>query len=65
MMQTTETDPIITELRAVRNRHAARFDYDLAAIFREIRAMQETSGRDYVRYPARRLRSVSEEPTTP
>lgn len=64
-MQTTETDPIIAELRAVRDRHAARFDYDVTAIFRDIRAMQKTSGHDYVRYPARRVLSVSEEPTTP
>ncbi len=64
-MQTTETDPIIAELRAVRDRHAARFDYDVTAIFRDIRTMQETSGRDYVRYPARRVLSVSEEPPTP
>ena len=62
-MQTTEADPVIAELRAVRDRHAARFDYDLAAIFRDIRAMQETSSREYVRYPARRVLSVSEEPT--
>ena len=47
------TDPIISEIRAVRDAHAARFDYDLAAIFRDIRAMQESSGRGYVRYPAR------------
>ena len=64
-MQTTETDPIIAELRAVRDRHAARFDYDLAAIFRDIRVMQETSGRDHVRYPARRVLSVPDDPTTP
>ncbi|MDE0432631.1 MAG: hypothetical protein OXH92_01355 [Bryobacterales bacterium] len=63
-MKTTETDPIIAELRAVRDRHAARFDYDVAAIFRDIRAVQETSGRDYVRYPARRALSVSEDPPT-
>lgn len=64
-MQTRETDPIISELWAVRDRHASRFDFDVAAIFRDIRAMQESSGRDYVRYPARRVLSVSEEPTTP
>ena len=63
-MQTKETDPIIAELRAVRDQHAARFDYDVAAIFQDIRAMQETSGRDYVRYPARRVLSESEEPMT-
>ena len=46
-------DPIITEVRAVRDAHAARFDYDMEAIFRDIRGMQKMSGRDYVRYPAR------------
>ena len=64
-MQTKEADPIIAELRAVRGQHAARFDYDLAAIFQDIRAMQETSGRDYVRYPVHRVLSESEEPQTP
>ena len=46
-------DPIIAEVRAVRDAHAARFDHDVGAIFQDIRAMQKMSGRDYVRYPAR------------
>ena len=49
------TDLIVSEVRAVRESHAARFDYDLAAIFRDIRAMQQASGQEYVRYPARRV----------
>ena len=53
-MQSTQIDPIIAEVRAVRDQHAARFDYDLEAIFRDIRARQKASGREYVRYPARR-----------
>lgn len=52
-MPNNPTDPIISEVRAVRDAHAARFDYDMAAIFQDIRAMQDTSGREYVRYPAR------------
>ena len=52
-MPNQTTDPIIFEVRAVRDAHAARFDYDLAAIFRNIRAMQDKSGREYVRLPAR------------
>ena len=52
-MQTTRTDPIITEVRAVRDEFAARFNYDVGAIFRSIREMQEEPGREYVRYPAR------------
>jgi hypothetical protein len=46
---TTQTDPIIAELRAVRDQHAARFDYDVEAICRDIRARQKVSGREYVR----------------
>ena len=53
-MKTQPTDPIISEVRAVRDAHAARLDYDVAAIFRDIRAMQEASGREFVRYPAHR-----------
>jgi len=52
-MNKSPIDPIISEVRAVRDTHAARFDYDVAAIFRDIRAMQEDSGRDYIRLPAR------------
>lgn len=57
-MQTIQNDPIIAEVRAVRDEHAARFDYDVAAIFWDIRAMQAASGFEYVRYPARRTSSI-------
>ena len=53
-METRQTDPIISELRAIREAYAARFDYDVEAMFRDIRARQEASGREYVRLPARR-----------
>lgn len=46
-------DPIIAEVWAVRDAHASRFNHDVSAIFRDIRAMQEASGREYVRYPPR------------
>lgn len=52
-MNKNAIDSIISEVRAVRDAHAARFDYDVAAIFRDIRTMQEESDRDYVRLPAR------------
>ena len=42
-MRRQPIDPIISEVRAARDAHAARFDYDVAAIFRDIRAMQEES----------------------
>ena len=59
-MKTPPPDPIIAEVRAVRDQHAARFGYDVKAIFRDIQARQEASGRQYVRYPARRIAPESE-----
>ena len=55
-MQTPQTDPIIAEVRAARDKHAARFDYDVDAIFKDIQARQTTSGRKYVRQPPKRFR---------
>lgn len=57
-MQTTQTDPIIAEVWAVRDEHAARFGYDVAQIFRDIPAMQDASGSEYVRHPARSTSSA-------
>ena len=54
-METTQADPVIAEVWAVRDGFAARADYDMGAIFRRICEMQDESGREYVTYPARRL----------
>ena len=54
-MKTPQPDPIIAEVRAIRDQHSARFGYDVKAIFRDIQAKQEASGRQYVSYPARRI----------
>ena len=61
-MRETQTDPIIDELRAVRDEHAARFNYDVEAIFRDIQAQQEASGREYIRLPPRRVVSSEDWP---
>ena len=63
-MQTTQTAPIIAEVRAVRDDHAARFGYDVEAIFRDIQSSQEASGREYVRYPSRPAVSDLEDQAT-
>lgn len=58
-MTNKTSDPIISEVRAVRDAHAARFGYDIAAICRNIRTMQDASEREYVRFPARPVDSPS------
>lgn len=54
-MKYPEDDPMIAEIREFRDKQAARFGYDVAAIFRHYRALHEASGRPSVQYPPRRL----------
>ena len=61
-MKPTKRDPTIAEIRAVRDQLAARAGYDVGAIFRHIREMQDQSGGDYVSYPARRIAEGSDKP---
>jgi hypothetical protein len=37
-------DPIVDEVRRIRDAHAARFNYDLDAIFRDIKEREKKSG---------------------
>lgn len=46
-------DPIVNEVRRVRNEHAAKFNYDLDAIYRDLKERERASGRKYVRYEPR------------
>ena len=48
-MESRQTDPIMAELRAIRRAYAARFNYDVEAMFKDIRARERASGHEYVR----------------
>lgn len=43
-------DPIVDEVRKVRDAHAARFNYDLDAIFRDLKEQERNSGRKFVSF---------------
>ncbi len=47
------TDPIVDEVRRVRDAHAARFNYDLDAIFQDIKEREKKSGLKFVQGVAR------------
>lgn len=47
-------DPIVDEVRRVRDAHAAMFNYDLDAIFRDIKQQEKESGLTFISYPPRR-----------
>ena len=46
-------DPIVDEVRRVRDAHAARFNYDLDAIFQDIKERERDSGLVFVQGVAR------------
>ena len=48
-------DPIVAEVRAIRDELQRQCGYDLKEIFRQLRQQQSSSGRKYVRYPPRRI----------
>ncbi len=47
----TWLDPIVDEVRRVRDAYAARFNYDLRAIFRDLKEQESRSGRKFVAAP--------------
>jgi hypothetical protein len=46
-------DPIVEEIRKVREEHARRFGFDLEAIFKDLKAREEESGRRHKKFPPR------------
>jgi len=46
----TWSDPIVDEVRRARDAYAARFNYDLRAIYRDLKAQEKRSGRTIVSY---------------
>ena len=46
-------DPIVDEVRRVRDAHAARFNYDLDAIFQDIKEREKKSGLKFIQGVAR------------
>jgi hypothetical protein len=53
-------DPIVAEVRKIRDEHAAQFGYDLRAIYCDIKEQEQKSGRRFVSYPPRRVVGVKQ-----
>jgi hypothetical protein len=47
------TDLIVEETRQAREMHAAQFNYDLEAIYRDLKAKEQESARKVVSFPPR------------
>jgi len=55
-------DPIVAEVRQAREQHAARFHFDLQAIYQDLKEQEVIGGRQIVAFPPRKRRDAR---TTP
>jgi hypothetical protein len=55
MTEPAWTDPIVEEVRRVREAYAASFDYDLERMFEDLRRSQQAEGRPVVSLPPKRV----------
>lgn len=52
-------DPIVKEVRRIREEHSARFGHDLDRIYQEVKRLEKASGRHYASYPPRPVEPVA------
>ena len=50
-----QKDPIVEEVRKIREAYAAQFGYDLDAIYRDLKKQERESDRELVSFPPKRL----------
>jgi hypothetical protein len=48
-------DPIVEEVRKIRDEHAARFNYDLDAIFKDLKRREKESGQPVITLEPKRI----------
>ena len=55
-------DPIVEEIHKIREAHAARFNFDIDAIFDDFERREKESGRPVVHLQAKRISSPADAP---
>jgi len=56
-------DPIVKEIHQIREEHAAKFNYDIDAMFRDLQEKEQQSGVEYVSF-AQKLPKLVKKPKT-
>jgi len=49
-------DPIVEEIREIRQKHSQKFNHDIHAICEDLRRRERESGREFVALPPKRPR---------
>lgn len=57
-------DPIVNEIRRIRQQHTEKFNGDLHAICEDLRQQERESGREYASFPPRRIQNVASSEAT-
>ena len=57
-------DPIVEEVRRIREEHAKKFDYNLDVIFADLKAREARSENVFVSFPAKRIETIVKKPIT-
>lgn len=58
-MNDAKDDPIVAEVRAARRALMEEVGNDIGKLFEYLKRQQEESGREYVRFPPKRIESAS------
>ncbi len=58
-------DPIVSEVRQIREAHAAKYNFDLRAIYVAIKTAEQKSKRQKVAFSAKRISPVPVEKVKP
>ncbi len=53
-------DPIVEEVRAIRDAYAKQFDYDIDGICRDLKDQEVKSGRKFILLQAKRIEPVKQ-----
>lgn len=51
-------DPIVEEVRQARQQHAAKFNFDLQAIYQDLKQQEASGGRKMVVFAPRKQRTI-------
>lgn len=55
-------DPVVEEVRLIRDEYARQFDYDIEAICRDLRAQEAHCAHEVVSLPPKRVGAAPEQP---
>ncbi len=53
-----QEDPIVEEIRQTREAHSRQFNYDLKAIYQDLKEQEKTSNRQFVSYTPKKVSLV-------